>query len=93
MTARKSRSTKVAELDVNLNDLESTIETDDVVDNDPDVEDAPKTSRKYMSHAGHDHARKGEAGKLARAKCRRDVRAWLNAEAEFLAETDDNIAV
>lgn len=95
MTARtttsRRRNTKVAKdlvLDTN----------DDVLDHDTgvtadDVTEEATPARKYMSHANCTHARKGEAGKAARAACRRSIRAWLNAEAEFLAEENVNIAV
>ena len=54
---------------------------------------APK-ARKYMSHEGCDHARKGEAGKAARQVCRRNHRAWFAAEAEWLASQEsDAVAV
>lgn len=92
MTARKNR--QPVELDVNLEDMDDVsaeITQDEIEDEDTEV--APATNRKYMSHAGHDHARKGEAGKAARASCRKAVRAWLNAEAEFLAEEVTDVAV
>lgn len=71
------------------------IDLDDVSDATPVVNDtpaAPSTARKYFSHANCDHARSGEAGKAARATCRRNIRAWLAAEAEHLA-SDVDIAV
>lgn len=99
MTARKSRSTKVAELDVNLEDLDDTSAeiAQDAMALEDDADDEtpePAPARKYFSHANCDHARKGEAGKAARAACRRAIRSYLAAEAEFLAEDSDvNVAV
>lgn len=63
----------------------------------PEVADdnAPAApSRKYFSHANCDHARKGDAGKAARAACRNAHRAWFAAEAEYLESiSEDAIAV
>ena len=65
----------------------------DIVEEAPVENDAPP-ARKYFSHANCDHARKGEAGKAARATCRRAHRAWFTAEAEYLASQEsDAIAV
>ena len=44
--------------------------------------------RKYMSHEHCGHARKGEAGKAARAACRRAHRAWFAAELEWFASDE-----
>ena len=84
MAARRNR--KAAEIDVKLDDLEPN--TDVIVE---DVPEEPK--RKYFSHANCDHARKGDVGKAARAQCRRNIRAWLAAEAEFLNENAEDVAV
>ena len=68
----------------------------DLIEEEPknDAPDAKAPSRKYFSHANCDHARKGEAGKAARATCRRNHRAWFAAEAEYLASVnDDSVAV
>ena len=93
MAARRTR--KNAELDVNLDDLDAgtdTIIEDPILeDADDDVaEEVAAPKRKYFSHANCSHARKGEAGKAARAACRRAIRQWLNAEAEFL-NGDDSV--
>lgn len=94
MTARRNTKPKAEPtIDIDLEDLP--------VDNDvpepivEDVEDdAPAKARKYFSHANCDHARKGEAGKAARATCRRNIRAWLKAEAEAAGEViEESIAV
>ena len=79
MTARtttsRRRSTKAEAPSI---DVELDAEVND---------DAPKVpARKYFSHSNCDHARKGEAGKAARAACRRSIRSWLKAEAEYLEE-------
>lgn len=74
MSARKVRNTPAVDIEI----VEDAVET---------VATAP--ARKYFSHANCTHARKGEAGKAARATCRRDIRAWLAAEAAFLAEGVD----
>jgi hypothetical protein len=61
------------------------VNTDIELDNEPEE---TTDNRKYMSHNGHGHAQKGEAGKKARAACRRAHRAWFAAEAEFLASQE-----
>lgn len=74
------RTRKTATVEIELPTVEDVIEnTDDVT-----TVDVPP-ARKYFSHANCEHATKGDAGKAARAMCRRNVRAWLNAEAEYLA--------
>ncbi|AZS06628.1 hypothetical protein SEA_JACOREN57_65 [Mycobacterium phage JacoRen57] len=93
MTARRTRKAP-ASIDVAVEDLEPNtdviVEDAPVVDDDPD----PAPARKYMSHANCDHPRKGEAGKAARAQCRRAHRAWFAAEAEWLAShNNDSVAV
>lgn len=87
MATRRNTTRKAATVDVNVDDVvnHDTGETTD--------EATPTSNRKYMSHANCTHARQGEAGKIARAKCRRDIRAWLAAEAEFLANENVEVAV
>lgn len=87
---RKPRSTKPVVADIDVAD--EPIIADDVDTNDDDVELESPKARKYFSHANCTHARKGEAGKVARATCRRDIRAWLKAEEEF-NNTDELLAV
>ena len=82
MTAR-TRTRKAATVEV---------EIPDVIDHETGVTaDEAVKAPKYFSHANCDHPRKGDAGKAARAACRRAIRTWLNAEAEFLQE--DKVAV
>lgn len=76
MAATRTRAKKPVTADVALDEAPVTV--------------AP--ARKYFSHANCDHARKGEEGKAARAACRNAHKAWLKAEAEFLA-SDVAIAV
>lgn len=84
---RKPRTRKAAVADVSIDlDLDSPMPAprDDIdFDGDPIVvepapvvtDDVAPPARKYMSHANCDHARQGEAGKKARAACRRAMRA------------------
>ena len=72
MAARRNTKNIVSDIDL----VEAPVEND-----------APP-ARKYFSHANCDHARKGEAGKAARATCRRAHRAWFTAEAEYLASQE-----
>lgn len=99
--ARTRRTTPVVTDDVEVPDEIEILDEDLAVDDDPivddvDVEDddveVERPARKYFSHANCDHARKGEAGKAARAQCRRAIRNYLAAEAEFLA-TEESVAV
>ena len=93
MTARRS-TRKAPSIDVDL-DLDTNVELPDlpvageeiVTVDDVDA----KPARKYMSHEHCGHARKGEAGKVARATCRRVHRAWFAAELEWFA-TDEGAA-
>lgn len=95
MTARRT-SRKAANVDISTDDLDLDAivtvptEADPVMEDEPTVEaPAPSTARKYMSHANCTHARKGEAGKVARAQCRRDIKAWLKAELDYVNELSD----
>ena len=81
MAARRNTKNIVSDIDL----VEAPVEADS---------SAAPPARKYFSHANCDHARKGEAGKAARATCRRAHRAWFTAEAEYLASQEsDAIAV
>jgi broad specificity phosphatase PhoE len=96
MAATRTRTRKttkpVAEIDVDLDDLVTeALDNADAVELEEDAtDDTPEAApaRKYFSHANCDHARKGDAGKTARAACRRAIRAWLAAKAEFDAEEE-----
>ena len=72
-TRTRSKKAEILE-DINLDDIEEVEEVED--------EEQAAPARKYFSHANCDHARKGEAGKAARAACRRAIRTWLAAEAD-----------
>ena len=90
MTARRT-TRKAATADIIVDDAPIVSETIDAL---TDVQELAKPARKYMSHEGCDHARKGEAGKAARQVCRRNHRAWFAAEAEWLASQESaSIAV
>lgn len=93
MTARRTSTRRIAKADVEVLDEAIIVTpTETVIVNDDAVPAPP--ARKYMSHEGCDHARKGEAGKAARQVCRRNHRAWFAAEAEWLASVEnDAIAV
>ena len=94
MTARRTSTRKAAVTEIAVDD-DPIIVADDVIQESApqDAVPAPK-NRKYMSHEGCDHARKGEAGKAARQVCRRNHRAWFAAEAEYLASiAEDAVAV
>jgi hypothetical protein len=109
MAARRTRKAPIADIilddEIEVVDHETGVTNDELINWDGDViadvvvadDDAPAApSRKYMSHENCDHPRKGDAGKAARAACRRKHRAWFAAEAAFLAEshdTDLNVAV
>lgn len=80
MATRTRRTTKAASLEIDVPDTEVS---EPNIDNAVDVTPSPK--RKYFSHENCSHARKGDAGKAARAQCRRAIRSWLAAEAEFNA--------
>ena len=80
------------------------VDTIEVADVDTPIVEADKASvpvfdhetgrrNRYMSHANCGHATKGEAGKRARAACRRTITAWLNAEAEYLESANDDVSV
>jgi hypothetical protein len=85
MTAR-TRNRKPAVVDVVVPDDNTPAPS--VIDSTPSN---ANVGRKYMSHEHCGHARKGEAGKNARANCRRAYHAWFTAESEFFA-TDAGIA-
>lgn len=91
MTATRTRRTTRKAVDTDI------VPEDLVLDDTPVIvadAPAPATNRKYMSHANCTHARKGEAGKLARAACRKAIRSYLAAEQDFLANNaSDDIAV
>lgn len=72
-TTRKAVDTDIVPEDLNLDDTPVIVAPE------------PAPNRKYMSHANCTHARKGEAGKLARAACRKAIRSYLAAEQEFLS--------
>lgn len=74
-----TRTRTKAAVDINL---------DDVPDAPIDAVTEFAPPRKYMSHEHCGHARKGEAGKNARANCRRAHRAWFAAEIEYMASLD-----
>ena len=76
MIAIRTRTRKAVVADIDVPDDDNT-----------PVVTGTAPNRKYMSHANCDHPRKGEEGKAARAQCRRAHRAYLAAEAEFLAGT------
>jgi hypothetical protein len=82
MTARRTRKTApVADVVVD----------DAPVSDDVNTNDDATPARKYFSHANCTHARKGEEGKVARATCRRNIRAWLKAEEEFNSSNNDEL--
>ena len=89
MTARRT-TRKATTVDVEVPE-------EPVINDAPETIDAapatPATNRKYFSHANCDHARKGEAGKAARAKCRAGIRAYLKAEAEWKESLTVDVAV
>lgn len=85
MTARRT-TRKAATVDIDVPDEAVIADAPIVIEEAPA---APANNRKYFSHANCTHARKGDAGKAARAKCRADIRKWLAAEAEH----NDEVAV
>lgn len=95
MTATRTRRTTRKAVDTEVSVPEDLVLDDTpVIVADAPVVAPPVSNRKYMSHANCTHARKGEAGKLARAACRKAIRSYLAAEQEFLANNaSDDIAV
>ena len=91
MTARRT-TRKAATVDIDVPD-EAVIDDAPIVIDNTEVAAPATPNRKYFSHANCDHARKGEAGKAARAKCRAGIRAYLKAEAEWKESLAVDVAV
>jgi hypothetical protein len=89
-TRRNTKMTDDVELpdEIELPDLEEV-----TIEDELDEEVPAPPARKYFSHANCDHARKGEAGKAARAACRKAIRQWLAAEAEYGADEDVEVDI
>lgn len=87
--ATRTRTTKAPSVDVTVD--EETPSVQEVLDSIVDVETPAEpvvvttSSRKYFSHENCEHARKGDAGKAARAACRRSIRSWIAAKEEWEA--------
>lgn len=72
MTARRTRKAPEANIDV----------TEEIESSPIEVCEIEKPKRKYLDHSNCDHPRTGEAGKLARAKCRKALRDMVAQESE-----------
>jgi hypothetical protein len=84
MATRRNTTTRKAPVaDVTVDDMPSV---DDVTTEGCEIETPPPaTKRRYLSHENCDHDRKGDAGKIARAKCRKALREMVAAASEEVA--------